>query len=222
MMFEHGDFTAREVIDRLAPHVTDARLEKIQRVASQRTLQIHTVLDGIYDRGNASAVMRSVEAMGFFNVHMIETQEKFKAANRVTQGTDKWLNIQKWSDPAECMADLKSKGLQIVATDLDAAVPLESIDFTIPTAIVLGNERDGISDAVREAADAKVIIPMAGMAQSFNISVAGAITLYHIALHRRKSLHKMGDVSPEEIEMITAEYLYRSVESSDRLLDLIS
>ncbi len=185
--------------------------------SSRRTKSIVTVMDGIYDKGNVSAVMRSVEALGFLDVHVCETQEGFKASNRITQGTDKWLNVTKWADAKPCADALKARGFQIVSTDLNAAVPLSEVDFSIPTAIVFGNERDGVCKEFLEASDKNVIIPMHGFAQSFNISVAAAITLYHISLVREG--HANGDLTPSEQEFLYADYLVRCFEKPGQILE---
>ncbi len=213
------NLTSAEVLSYLAEFVTPERQAKIERVVSNRTYSVVPVLDGLYDRGNVSAVMRSAEAMGYQAMHLVETQEKFKAANRVTQGTDKWLDIHKWTDPAECAVHLKDRGYQIIVTHLDAAVPLDQIDFTKPTAIVLGNERDGVSQAMVDASDASVIIPMDGFAQSFNISVAAAISLYHIRLERVRELGRHADLSEDEQQILRAHYYLRTVNHPEKLIE---
>lgn len=206
-----------EVIETLSHHLTAERVEKVKTTSSRRTKSIVTVMDGIYDKGNISAVMRSVEALGFLEVHVCETQDSFKASNRITQGTDKWLNVTKWDKSSPCAQNLKKQGYQIVSTDLNAAVPLSEVDFSIPTAIVFGNERDGVSKEFLEASDVNVIIPMNGFAQSFNISVAAAITLYHISLVRDE--HVNGDLSLKEQEYLFADYLLRCFEKPGQILE---
>jgi tRNA (guanosine-2'-O-)-methyltransferase len=84
------------VLDHIGPLLTTERRQKIDRVVAGRNFETAVVLEGIYDRGNISAVMRTAEGLGFANFHVIETQEKFKEANRVTQGADKWVEVQKW------------------------------------------------------------------------------------------------------------------------------
>lgn len=211
------NYRVSDIIETLSHHLTDERVEKVQTTSARRTKSIVTVMDGIYDKGNISAVMRSVEALGFLDVHVCETQDSFKASNRITQGTDKWLNVTKWDESKPCAESLKKQGFQIVSTDLNAAVPLAEVDFSIPTAIVFGNERDGVSKEFLEASDKNVIIPMNGFAQSFNISVAAAITLYHISLVRKN--HATGDLSPEEQEYLFADYLVRCFEKPGQILE---
>ncbi len=206
------------IVKTIGPLLTSERVQKIERVASQRNFSNAVVLEGIYDRGNISAVMRTAEAFGFVNFHVIETQERFKEANRVTQGADKWTEVQKWKNTKDCILDLKKRGHKIVATSLEASKPLNEIDWTVPTALVLGNEKEGISKEMFELSDERVIIPMTGFVQSFNISVAGALCLYHIYSKRMEKLGQVGDVSPEQIEILKAHYYLRTQDSAMDIL----
>lgn len=74
---------------------------------------------------------------------------------------------------------------QVVASDLSpSAVPIGDIDWSVPTAVVLGNEERGISDSMRNMADATFVIPMRGFVRSFNMSVACSIILAHLSAVR--------------------------------------
>ena len=202
----------------LSEYVTESRRAIIEQVISNRCKSIVPVLENIYDRGNISAVMRSAEAHGYFNLNIIEKPDsKFKNSNRVSQGTEKWLNIKKFSTATECAKDLKAKGFQIISTHLDAAKPIGEIDFSKPTALVLGNERDGVSPEMLELSDANVIIPMRGFAQSFNISVAGAISFYHI--YQDRLAHGLsGDLSKDEKKLMLMEYYLKGVKRPEDIL----
>ncbi len=206
------------VMDTIGPLLTADRLGKIDRVVAGRNFSNAVVLEGIYDRGNISAVMRTAEAFGFVNFHIIETQEKFKEAKRVTQGADKWTEVKKWKTTSDCIKDLKKRGHKIVATSLEASKPIEEIDWTVPTALVLGNEKDGITKEMFELSDERVIIPMNGFVQSFNISVAGALSLYHIYLERLARFGKVADVTQEEKDILKAHYYIRTQDSSADIL----
>lgn len=199
--------------------VTAARKERIDRVLEGRTGEVAVVLEGIYDRGNISAVMRTAEAFGFVNFHVIETQERFKEANRVTQGADKWVEVQRWKSTREAAQSLKQKGFKICVTSLEASRPLQEIDFSVPVAFVLGNEKDGVSPEMKDLADEKVIIPMTGFVQSFNISVAGALGLFHIYQERRKIFGESGRLSPEDNEYLRAEYFLRTLDSGKGVIE---
>lgn len=201
----------KTVLKKIGPLLTAPRREKIKKVVARRFFSTAIVLEGIYDRGNTSAVMRSAEAMGFAHFHVIETQEKFKESHRVTKGADKWLEIKKWKNSKDSINYLKQQGFQICVTSLEGACPIQDVDFTKPSALVLGNEKDGVSKEMMDAADVKMMIPMTGFVQSFNISVAGALCLYHIYQQR----YSMGtDLSNDEKGILEALYYMRTLDSA--------
>ena len=207
-----------EIESKVWPLLTPERQAKIERVASQRCFDISVVLESIYDRGNISAVMRTAEGLGFADFHIIETAEKFKNANRVTQGADKWVESRKWKSTTEAIKYFKENKIRICVTSLEAAKPLHEVDFSTPLALVLGNEKDGASKEIIEAADERVIIPMPGFVQSFNISVAGALCLYQISQSRLKQRGTNVDVTSEQIRILKAQYALRTLDSADSIL----
>ncbi len=211
------------ILQHIGPLLTAERRQKIDRVVAARNFETAVVLEGIYDRGNISAVMRTAEGLGYANFHVIETQEKFKEANRVTQGADKWVEVQKWKQSKGCIEALKDQGYRICVTTLEASKPIADIDFSGKTALVLGNERDGVSREMIEAADERMIIPMPGFVQSFNISVAGALCLYHIMQDRIRRTGSNADLTPKEQDILKALYYLRTQDSAaDYLKEMFS
>ncbi len=206
------------ILQHIGPLLTLERRQKIDRVLAGRSFETAVVLEGIYDRGNISAVMRTAEGLGYANFHVIETQEKFKEANRVTQGADKWVEVQKWKQSKDCIKQLKDQGYRICVTTLEASKPLAEVDFSGKTALVLGNEKDGVTREMIDAADERIIIPMPGFVQSFNISVAGAICLYHIMLDRIKRRGRNADLTQKEQDILKALYYMRTQDSAEDYL----
>ncbi len=207
-----------EITELLDRFLTDARRRKIDEVLEQRTYHVVSVLDGIYDRGNVSAVIRSAEALGYQSMHVIESQDHFKEANRVTQGTDKWLDIERYPTPEPCIETLRRRGYRIVATELEASTPIADVSFEQPTALVFGNEKDGVSKQIREAADERMVLPMVGFAQSYNISVSAALAFQHVFERRRAELGQQGDLTEREYDILRALYTLRSVDKPERLV----
>ena len=218
--FEIGGhrYAAAEIIEGLTPYLTPERREKIDRVVAARTYSIVPVLEGLYDRGNVSAVLRSAEALGYQAVHLVELSEKFKKANRVTQGAEKWLDIRSWERTADCLEHLRARGYRILAAHVEDAQPITEISFAEPTALFFGNEREGLTAEVLEEADAHVVVPMAGFTQSYNISVAAALALYHIYRDRTERLGAHGDLSEDERRCLTASYYLRCVDYAENVL----
>lgn len=208
----------QQVLEHIFPLLTSDRQEKIKKVSSKRCFNISVVLESIYDRGNISAVMRTAEGLGFSNFHVIETFEKFKEANRVTQGADKWVETKKWKSTRDFIEYAKKNKIRLCVTSLEGSKPIHDIDFSTPLALVLGNEKSGVSAEMLEAADERVIIPMPGFVQSFNISVAGALSLYQIYQDRLRRLGRVEDVSEEQIEILKAHYALRTLDSAETIL----
>lgn len=218
----------QEVIESIFPLLTSERQAKIEKVIQNRNFRHAVVMENIYDRGNVSAVLRSAEAFGFANVHIIETFEKFKESQRTTAGADKWLEIRKWRSTADFIQEIRRQKKKLIVTHLDATSKyIDDIDFSQDCALVLGNEKDGVSQEIVEAADERVIIPMDGFVQSFNISVAGALLLYHLRQWEKQKYYraqeKLGKtashwLSLEQTEILKAVYASRTLDSSAEII----
>lgn len=211
-------FAYEDVLKHLAPRLTNERWSKIQKVVSNRTCDVTPVLENIYDRGNTSAVFRSSEAMGFQNVHVIEPGEKFKESQRVTAGAEKWLDIVRYKQTVTAVASLREKGYQILATHLDDnARPLSEMNLETPTAIVFGNEKDGISQDMIELCDATVILPMRGFVQSYNISVAAAIA-FETLRGARDRAGVRDKLTLEQRRILEAHFCLRTLDNAVEIL----
>lgn len=217
--FKGKTFTAPEVVERLQPLLTEGRKNRIEQVLQHRTFQIATVAEHLYDIGNISAVMRSAESFGFLPFHIVERPEaKYKMSDRISRGSEKWLDIRKHKGSGACINDLRTQGYQVFATDLSATHKIEEIDFSKKVAVVFGNEKEGISEETRQNADGTFIIPMYGFAQSFNISVAAALCFYHIHQARVRALGLSGDLSEIEAMNVRAHYYMKTLDSAVEVL----
>ncbi|MFP6583161.1 MAG: RNA methyltransferase [Candidatus Hydrogenedentota bacterium] len=219
VVIEGRSFTSAEVIEALSSYVRPERQETIRAVVEKRTYTVTPVLEGVHDRGNISAVMRTAESLGYQSLHIIETERFFRKANRVTQGADKWLDVSRWPTTRECMGHLRGRGYRIVVTDMNAdSKPIGDVSFDVPTALFFGNEGTGASDELIEAADDCVVVPMDGFTQSFNISVAAALSLYHIQQARIREFGSHADLTEAEKQNLLASYFMRSVNRSKEIL----
>ena len=209
-----------QVIDLLAPFMTDHRMQGIRETVAKRTRTVVPVIEGIVNTGNVSAVMRSVEALGYQDLHVItDGRARFKTSTRTARGAQRWLDVWTWGDPSDCVTHLHRRGYRVLTFALsDTACPIDAFDFTKPTALVFGNERDGISDAMREAADADCIIPMDGFTESFNISVAAALAMYHARHDRVQRQGRHADLSEDAQARLIARFCMRSVTNARQVL----
>jgi tRNA (guanosine-2'-O-)-methyltransferase len=183
-------------------------------VAIGRTHKFIPILSDIYDRGNISAVLRSAEGMGFGEIHLIQRGERFRVANRVTRGADEWLDIFTWNDPT-VVSSLKSRGYKVYSTGFENAMPLEQVDFKSPVALIFGNEKDGVKPDISELCDGCVYIPMNGFSQSFNISVAAAISMYAARLN-------IGNGDEGHLKFYRGKLLLKSLTNAEQLLGALN
>ena len=216
------DWSPEFIVEHLEQYVSEQRRSRIEAVLNQRSNTVVPVIEGLANSGNVSAVMRSAEAMGFHQFHIIENNDHFKHSERTSKGAEKWLMVQKWTTPKECVEYLHQKQYKVVVTHLDdTAVPIQEINFTQRTAFVFGNEKAGASEDMLRLADQRCVIPMNGFVESFNISVAAAIGFYHAFLNRIQLQGYHGDLTEEEKLALRATYYQRSVKQADRILSAI-
>ncbi len=212
-------WTPDEVVAVLQPYLSEARRARIEAVLDGRTYTVATVVEGLVNTGNVSAVMRSAEALGFQPFHLITGPARFKKSKRTTQGAEKWLDVRVWETPAGCVEHLRERGYAVVATHLDdTAVPIDALDFTRKTALVFGNEREGVSAELLALADRRCIIPTPGFVESFNISVAAAVGLYHAYRDRLARSGRHGDLTEAERRHLRARFYLKAVNHATRIL----
>ncbi|KAK9272702.1 hypothetical protein L1049_003079 [Liquidambar formosana] len=205
-----------EVLEAMDPYILEVRKEKFRNVVKNRTYSVCLVVEGLCDFGNVSATFRSADALGFQSVHVISCDSKRYRDNRhVSMGAEKWLDIEIWNSTQECFKVLKLRGYRIATTHVGMdAVSVYDMDWSCPTAIVVGNENRGISDEALELSDLHCSIPMKGMVDSFNVSVAAGILMHHAVCDRTSRLGCHGDMTLEESQILLAEFSLRHSKSA--------
>jgi tRNA (guanosine-2'-O-)-methyltransferase len=193
---------------------TDRRLRRIQSVLARRQPDLTVALENVHDPHNVSAVLRSCDATGTLGVHTIYSVEPPPPrayARTVSAGAAKWIDVEHHASVDACYRRLREHGFVILAAALsEESRILYELDLTRPVALVFGNEMRGLSDAAIDQADATFEIPMRGMIESLNISVACAVSLFEVARQRAQSGHyEEPKLSPEQMEALTQEWLRR-------------
>ncbi len=197
--------------------VTEERRKKIERVISGRLKGLACVCENFAKPHNAAAILRTCEALGILNVYVIEEDVPFEPSRTVTQGADKWLDVRRYRRAERAVEALREAGYALYAAlPGRGSLPLEELPCDRPLALVFGAEATGISEKLLAACDGSFHIPMWGFSQSFNVSVAAAISLYHCSRRRREYLGRPGDLSPEEREALRERYLSLSLPPSQR------
>ncbi|MDE6735800.1 MAG: RNA methyltransferase [Desulfovibrio sp.] len=192
--------------------VTPRRRARLREVLSQRQPDLTLVLANIHDPHNVSAIYRSCDAFGVARVHLYYTNTPFPALGRKSSASArKWVESERHRDRAALFAALRGQGMQVLATSCSPeARPLRAWDFLRPTAVILGNEHEGVDESLLGAADGRLYIPMHGMIQSFNVSVAAAIILAEAARQREAAgWYDTPRMADEELEATLADWLQR-------------
>lgn len=163
---------------------------------ARRQPDLAVVMENIHDTHNVSAMLRSCDAVGAATAHLVyDVEEVPQIAGGISMSAHRWLDLRQHPSIAECYAELRAANFAIYATTLgDFSHDIYSLDLTRPTAFVFGNEVRGVTEAAAAAADGTVFIPMMGMVESLNVSVACAVSLYE-ALRQRRLAGRYDDAS---------------------------
>ncbi|XP_074294564.1 uncharacterized protein LOC141622431 [Silene latifolia] len=204
--------SSEQVIEAIEPHLLDLRKERLRNVVKNRSYGVSLVVEGLSDFGNVSAAFRSADAFGFQSVHVVscDCSKRFRENRHISMGSEKWLDIEAWNSTRECFDVLRSRGYRIATTYLgNDTVSIYDMDWSCPTAIVVGNENSGISKEALQLSDLHCSIPMNGMVDSLNVSVAAGIAMHHAVCDRTSRLGSHGDLTPEETQILLAEFSLR-------------
>ncbi len=191
--------------------MTPERSDKFQKVLSQRQSNLAIVMENVHDPHNISAVMRTCDAVGIQDIYVINSVSPKHGyfGPKSSSSAAKWLTVHQFSSIEECILVLRERYKRIYTTHLSTdAISLYEFDFTIEsTALVFGNEHDGVSIEMRQLADGNIIIPQVGMIQSLNISVACAITIYEAYRQKKNAGHyNQPSLTAERIQEIKSNW----------------
>jgi len=192
--------------------VSKKRLDKMKKILETRQDSLRVFMDYVYSPHNLAAIVRTCDAINIGKLYY-RHQKQVRLNNEITMGAHKWIFNEYIEDIEKFYQDIKSKGYQVVVTLLDEdTVDFREVDYTKPTLVVLGNEVDGASETSIKYADKKVIIPMYGMSQSLNVSVANAVILYEAQRQRAaKGMYDKPQLSPEIIEKTLKKWAYDDI-----------
>ncbi len=194
------------VCEILAPMLTADRMARIDEVLAARLASVIPVVEDVYDPHNGAAVIRSAEALGLQELHVLETGLRFQAASGITRGCHRWMDLHRWRDPVACAAALRTRGFTVLATTPRGAISIDEVDVTRPVAVVMGNEHAGLPEATIAACDGAVVLPMFGFTESYNLSVSAALVTSHLAARRRAHLGARGDLDPDRLAHLRARW----------------
>ncbi|MEW9797964.1 tRNA (guanosine(18)-2'-O)-methyltransferase TrmH [Alteromonas sp. CYL-A6] len=161
------------------------RYQRIRDVLAKRQTDLTVCLENVHKPHNVSAIVRTCDAIGIHRVHTV-WEQKYKLRGGTAMGSQQWVRVTNHDDIGSAINTLKAQGMQVLVTHLsDTAVDFRDVDYTRPTAVLFGQEKYGVTDEAIAMADQDIVIPMVGMVQSLNVSVAAALVLYEAQRQRQ-------------------------------------
>lgn len=176
--------------------MTPERYARIKEMLTSRQPDLTVCMEQVHKPHNISAVIRTADAVGVHEVHAVWPTSRMRTLVSSAAGSNSWVQVKTHRTIADAVSQLKTQGMQVLATNLSAkAVDFRQVDYTRPTCILLGQEKTGITQEALALADQDIIIPMIGMVQSLNVSVASALILYEAQRQRQNAGMYQRDVA---------------------------
>ena len=196
------------------------RFERIKNVLNCRMKNLTVLVEAVNKPHNLSAILRTCDAAGVFEANFISEKDKVKTFNSTAQGSQKWVKLNNHETTISAVSELKKKGFKLYGTTLnERSTDYRNFDYSENTCFVLGAEKWGLSDQLISKVDESIFIPMSGMVQSLNVSVAASILLFEAIRQREsKSLLPLNGegLSAEEYEKTLFEWSYPELASKYR------
>ncbi|EMH4081380.1 TPA: tRNA (guanosine(18)-2'-O)-methyltransferase TrmH [Serratia marcescens] len=164
------------------------RYARIYEMLATRQPDLTVCLEQVHKPHNVSAIIRTADAVGVHQVHAVWPTTRMRTLVSSAAGSNSWVSVKTHRSIGDAVGHLKAQGMQILATNLSArAVDFREVDYTRPTCVLLGQEKTGITEEALALADQDIVIPMIGMVQSLNVSVASALILYEAQRQRQNA-----------------------------------
>ncbi|MBC3847018.1 RNA methyltransferase [Winogradskyella echinorum] len=208
-----------KLLEYLETYLTDNRRERFNNVLKKRTKHFTVATEDVYQLHNTSAVMRSCDVFGIQEVNIVEEVNSKSIDREIAMGAQKWVDLNRYNTTKSCIADLKAKGYQIVATTPHAEdCDLIDFDITNKSCFFFGRETEGLSQQVLDHADCFLKIPMVGFTESLNISVSAAIILQHVTAQLRKSTINW-QLSEDEILEKRFDWIKKTIKNYEAIVE---
>lgn len=193
--------------------MTPERFRILKDALSRRQPDLTLIADGVHKTHNLAALARSCEATGVFALHVIATGAQFERHHPAAGGAWKWLRVYCHETIEAAIENIKRLNYQlVVSTFSDISVDYRQIDYTPPTALVVGAELSGVTEHAASRADHHVMIPMRGLVESLNVSVAAALLLAEAARQREAAdLYDSCRLEPETWRRTLFEWCYPDI-----------
>lgn len=205
----------------LVPMLTAERIARIDEVLARRLASVTLAVEDTYDPHNAAATIRTAEAFGLQDLHVIEPHERFSAAKGVTRGAHKWIDLHRWPSAEATAGALRAAGFRVYATLPGAEHSIEDVDVGSPLAVVFGNEHAGLSQDAIRACDGALSVPMFGFTESYNLSVTVALAMSRLAARRRAYIGAPGDLGAARRARLRARWFALGIRGVVQILERV-
>lgn len=194
----------------LVPMPTRERALRVMEVLRRRQPDLTVLAEDVHKPHNLSAMLRSCDAVGIGSVHAVRPTGGVPTYSATSASAEKWVELVVHERLVDAVDALREAEMQLLAAHFSSrAVDYRDVDYTRPTAILFGNERDGVTPEAAARADGHVLVPMFGMVRSLNVSVAAAVILFEAQRQRRDAgLYDAPRLGEEEINARAFRWLY--------------
>jgi len=208
-----------QLLTYLETFISEERKERFISILEMRTKYITIAIEDVFQMHNTSALIRTCEAFGLQEAHVIEGRFGNRLDKNIAMGAQQWVDVFRYNDTLDCISALRQQGYEIIATSPHKdAYPLQNYKLHNKTAFFFGTEKEGLSPAVINAADRYLQIPMVGFTASLNVSVSAAIILQRLTAELRKS-ELPWQLSPSDILIKRLDWTKKSIKSIDKILN---
>lgn len=189
------------------------RYQKLRQVLDKRQPDLAVLMENVHKPHNFSAILRTCDAVGVFEAHVVKSDGRMPTYNNTARGSEKWIHLHLHTNITEAVKHLKDRDFHIYAAHLsDCSVDYRKLDYTEPTAVLMGSELQGVSEEAVKLVDQEIIIPMVGMVQSLNVSVAAAVILFEVQRQRlRAGLYNQVQLDSQTYERVLFEWGYPEI-----------
>lgn len=189
---------------------TPRRFHRVRAVLDRRQADLTVLLEDVQKPRNLAAVLRTCDAAGVLEAHAVWPGGRLKLSRPASGGTRKWVPVRRHRTLEAAVGELRGRGLRLLAAHPQGdAVDFRAVDYTLPTAILFGQEESGVSAEAAQAADLRIAIPMLGMGTSLNVSVAAALVLFEAQRQRAAAgLYDASRLDPETYARLLFEWAY--------------
>lgn len=194
----------------------ESKKQKIAKVLPCRTRHVVSVIENVLDSNNTNAILRTSEALGIQEAHLVYGNIKYIPQKSVSKGAHLWMDTFKYgksntNNAIDCIQALKQRGYQLIVTTPNASKSVEHLDINKPLAICFGQESKGISETFLNHADEQICIPQYGFTESYNVAVAAGMILLPL-IEKLRTSHVKWQLTEFEKELIYKHWLLNYTE----------